>query len=231
MLNGSNWLNNAPIVSIKLDNQVYSNSKVAAEAGTGYFTEKISSKNVKPSLGHIEVSIQPNKNNDTTSISASWGSLYWQYFEDLDKITPAATPVSLQKKIYIETISATGPILTEVKDGAALKVGDKIKVRIIVKSDRNLEYVHLKDMRAACLEPINVISQYAYQNGIGYYESTKDVATHYFINWLPKGTFVFEYTLMVQHEGNFSNGISSIECMYAPEFTSHSEGLRVQSGN
>jgi hypothetical protein len=91
-----------------------------------------------------------------------------------------------------------------------------------------MEYVHLKDMRASGFEPINVISTYKYQDGLGYYEATKDASTNFFISYLPKGTFVFEYPLLVSHSGNFSNGISSIQCMYAPEFTSHSEGLRVK---
>ena len=91
-----------------------------------------------------------------------------------------------------------------------------------------MEYVHLKDMRAAGFEPINVISQYKYQGGIGYYESTRDAATNFFISYLPKGTYVFEYPLRVSHSGDFSNGITTIQCMYAPEFGSHSEGIRVK---
>ena len=85
----------------------------------------------------------------------------------------------------------------------------------------------MKDMRASGLEPINVLSRYKWQDGLGYYESTKDVATHFFFDYLPKGTYVFEYPMVVNHKGNFSNGITTIQCMYAPEFTSHSEGIRV----
>jgi uncharacterized protein YfaS (alpha-2-macroglobulin family) len=65
---------------------------------------------------------------------------------------------------------------------------------------------------------------------LGYYEATKDASTNFFIGWLPQGTYVFEYPLRVTHEGNFSNGITSIQCMYAPEFSSHSEGIRVEVG-
>ena len=85
----------------------------------------------------------------------------------------------------------------------------------------------MKDMRAACMEPTNVISEYKYQGGLGYYESTKDASTNFFFGWLSRGTYVFEYDLFVTHTGNFSNGITTIQCMYAPEFTSHSEGIRV----
>jgi hypothetical protein len=85
----------------------------------------------------------------------------------------------------------------------------------------------MKDMRASALEPVNVLSSYKYQDGLGYYESTKDASTNFFFSYLRKGTYVFEYPLFVTHAGNFSNGITSIQCMYAPEFTSHSEGVRI----
>ena len=88
----------------------------------------------------------------------------------------------------------------------------------------------MKDMRASGFEPINVISRYKWQDGLGYYESTGDAATNFFFDRLPKGTYVFEYPLRVSHSGDFSNGISSIQCMYAPEFTAHSEGIRVKVG-
>jgi uncharacterized protein YfaS (alpha-2-macroglobulin family) len=90
-----------------------------------------------------------------------------------------------------------------------------------------MEYIHMKDMRASGFEPLNVLSRYKYQDGLHYYESTKDASTNFFITFLPKGTYVFEYPLRVSQTGSFSNGITTIQCMYAPEFTSHSEGSRV----
>jgi hypothetical protein len=91
-----------------------------------------------------------------------------------------------------------------------------------------MEYVHMKDMRAACMEPVNVFSEYKWQGGLGYYESTKDASTNFFFGQLPQGTYVFEYPLFVTHSGTFSNGITTIQCMYAPEYTSHSEGVHVK---
>lgn len=93
-----------------------------------------------------------------------------------------------------------------------------------------MEYVQMQDMRASGLEPINVLSQYKWQGGLGYYESTGDVATNFFFDYLPKGNYVFEYPVRVVHEGDFANGITSIQCMYAPEFSSHSNGVRVKVG-
>lgn len=98
--------------------------------------------------------------------------------------------------------------------------------RLAINTIRTLS-MHMKDMRASAFEPVNVLSSYKWQGGLGYYESTKDASTNFFFSYLRKGTYVFEYTLFATHTGNFSNGITSIQCMYAPEFSSHSEGIRV----
>ena len=159
--------------------------------------------------------------------SLSFGSVYWQYFEDLDKITTASASLSLVKKLFVEKNTDTGPVITPVNEGDYLNAGDKIKVRIELRVDRDMEYVHMKDMRASCLEPVNVLSGYRWQGGLGYYETTKDASTSFFFDYLRKGTYVFEYSLYVTHTGNFSNGVTTIQCMYAPEFSAHSEGIRI----
>jgi uncharacterized protein YfaS (alpha-2-macroglobulin family) len=225
LLTGTNWLAEEKNVTIQLGNTVV-NSTEKAEPGTGYFKQKIAGEKVTPEMGDIKVTL--NNASNTTKQSTSWGAVYWQYFEDLDKVTTAATPLKLTKKLYVEKNSDKGPVLVEVKDNATLKIGDKIKVRIELRADRDMEYVHMKDMRAAGTEPVNVISQYKYQDGLGYYESTKDASTNFFFSWLAKGTYVFEYPMFVTHTGDFSNGITTIQCMYAPEFTSHSEGVRIK---
>jgi uncharacterized protein YfaS (alpha-2-macroglobulin family) len=228
LLQGTNWLNAEPTVSINIGNTMIAPSKT--EAGTGYFKQVISGEKVTPGMGNISVKIIPaiQSTNQQSNQSTSWGSVYWQYFQDLDKITTAATPMSLKKQLFIQRNSDRGPVITPVNDNDVLKVGDRVKVRIELRTDRNLEYVHLKDMRASCFEPVNVLSRYKYQDGLGYYEATRDASTNFFISYLNKGTYVFEYDLLVTHTGNFSNGISSIQCMYAPEFSSHSEGIRVK---
>ena len=170
-------------------------------------------------MGNITI-----KNNNKVT---AWGALYWQYFEELDKITPAKTPLSLKKELFVEKYGKSGPELTQVSK-EKLKVGDRIKVRIELRVDRDMEFVHMKDMRASGFEPENVISRYKWQDGLGYYESTKDASTDFFIDYLRKGTYVFEYPLRITHNGDFSNGITTIQCMYAPEFTSHSKGIRVK---
>jgi uncharacterized protein YfaS (alpha-2-macroglobulin family) len=158
----------------------------------------------------------------------AWGGMYWQYFEQLDKITTAETPLKLEKKLFVERNTANGSVIEPVSNNSQLKVGDKVKVRIEIRVDRAMEYIHLKDMRAAAFEPVNVLSSYKWQAGLGYYESTRDASTNFFISYLQKGTYVFEYSLIATQTGDFSNGITSIQCMYAPEFSSHSEGIRVK---
>ena len=252
LMNGSNWLAEEKIVSISLGKNTVVSSAKSAEAGTGYFKETIPGNKVEPEMGrvHVEITKAPpapqggsttqkstsgitNQMNISTLGSGdagtpSWGAVYWQYFEDLDKITSAETPLKLQKNLFIEKNGDRGPVLTAVKDGDELSVGDKLKVRIELRVDCDMEYVHMKDMRAAATEPVNVISSYKYQDELGYYESTKDASTNFFFSSLPKGTYVFEYPVFVTHTGNFSNGITTIQCMYAPEFTSHSEGVRIE---
>jgi hypothetical protein len=214
-----NWLNNNQPVQIALGGKTLKPAEY--EAGTGYFKEEWTGKDVKPSWSKIEVK-NPNSN-------IVWGAAYWQYFEDLDKIKDfQKTPLTIVKQLFTEENTPTGPVLKAIKEGDVLHRGDKIKVRIEIRVDREMEFVHLKDMRAAGFEPVNVLSGYRWQDRLGYYESTKDLATNFFIDYLPRGTFVFEYPLVVSHRGDMSNGITTMQCMYAPEFASHSKGVRVK---
>ncbi len=229
LLQGTEWLSNEPVIEIKLGNSTTIKSMEAGqEAGTGYFKKTIEGKKVTSDMGNISVTIgDQNPPPAGGGRGASWGGVYWQYFEDLDKITTASTPLKLVKKLFVEKNTDRGPVLTPVNDGDIIKIGDKIKVRVELRVDRDMEYVHMKDMRASAMEPVNVLSSYKWQGGLGYYESTKDASTNFFFSYLRKGTYVFEYPLFITHAGNFSNGITTIQCMYAPEFSSHSEGIRI----
>ena len=124
--------------------------------------------------------------------------------------------------------TGTGEELVELDNGALLTVGDRIRVRMEIETDREMEYVHIKDMRSAGMEPVDVLSGMVYSGGLGFYRNTRDAATNFFIDHLQKGAYVLEYDVFVSHRGDFSNGITTIQCMYAPEFTSHSEGIRLQ---
>lgn len=223
LLQGSEWLASQPNVVIKAGNMVI-RGDADAEAGTGYFKRRIE-ENINPAMGNITVTV--GKSDQTSSSLPSWGGVYWQYFEDLDKITPAETPLKLNKQLFVQTNTDRGPVLKPLADNHSLAVGDKVIVRVELRVDRDMEYVHMKDMRGSCFEPVNVLSGYRWTGGLGYYEATRDVSTDFFFDRLPKGTHVFEYPVFTTQTGSFSNGITTIQCMYAPEFSSHSEGIKL----
>jgi uncharacterized protein YfaS (alpha-2-macroglobulin family) len=190
-----------------------------AEAGTGYYEKTFGPQDIKPAMGDITL-VKKDK-------GIAWGGVHWRYLEDIAAVTPhAQNPLKLKKALFVKRQTKKGPVIEPV--GRPLEVGDTVTVRIELRSDRDMEYVHLKDHRGSGLEPVNVLSHYKYQDGLWYYESTKDTATHFFIDFLPKGTYVFEYPLKVVHRGAYQNGLAFIECMYAPEFNSHSESYKLE---
>ncbi|HEU4716230.1 MAG TPA: alpha-2-macroglobulin family protein, partial [Bacteroidia bacterium] len=222
LIDGTSWLATESNVEIVVGSQKIDPKKldVPEEAGTGYFKTAWSGDAITPDMGKVTVT--------KTGPGISWGAMYWQYFEDMDKITPAQTPLSVSKKLFLVKKTSSGEVMEPVTDQTVLHPGDKIRVRVELRNDRDMEYIHMKDMRAAGFEPVNVLSQYKWQDGLGYYESTKDASTDFFFSFLPKGTHVFEYPLTVVNAGDFSNGITEVQCMYAPEFSCHSEGIRVK---
>jgi hypothetical protein len=209
-----NPLASTALVELKLGDVAIKPEKV--EAGTGFYEKRFVGSDIKPSLAAVTM-----KKVDE---GVSWGSVTWQYLEDVGKVSGyEGTPLKLKKALYTKVYTKKGPVLQPVQ--GALKVGDELVVRVIVKVDRDMEYVHLKDARGSGTEPVNVLSRYRYQDGLAYYESTKDTASHFFIDYLPKGTYVFEYATRVQLRGQYQTGMAEIQCMYAPEFNSHSESF------
>jgi len=225
LLKGSDWLVDNGTTDIKLNGQALDKLKpgIKADAGTGYFKTTWVDEQVKPALGKVVA------HNEGKTIS--WGAMYWQYLENLDKITPSKTDIQLERKYFIQKQTDSGPQLTAVDATHQPKVGDLLKVVVYLKAGRDYEYVQLKDMRPSGTEPVDALSTYKYQDGLYYYQVTKDVATNFFISYLNKGNYVFEYNLRVAQPGNFSTGISSVQSMYAPEFSAHSEGARMVVGH
>jgi uncharacterized protein YfaS (alpha-2-macroglobulin family) len=190
------------------------------EPGTGLYEVRFDKSEIKPKLGEITVK--------KTDEGVAWGSIHWQYLEDMSKVTPhEGTPLKLKKTLFTKVNSSRGPVLEPVK--GALQVGDELVVRIELRTDRDMEYIHMKDQRGSGLEPVNVLSRYRYQDGLGYYESTRDTASHFFMDYLPKGAYVFEYSTRVVHKGEYQTGVAEIQCMYAPEFNSHSESFALKT--
>ncbi|GAA4499490.1 alpha-2-macroglobulin family protein [Hymenobacter ginsengisoli] len=217
LLRGPSWLAPAQPLAVTVGGQPI--KPEASQAGTGYYKTTWPAADIEPAQGKVTVI--------KTDAGPAWGALHWQYFEDLDKVTPAATPLSLERQLYRETRTAAGPQLERITAATPLRVGDALVVRLVLRTDRALEYVHLKDQRAAGLELINQLSGYQYQNGLGYYESPRDAATNFFLSEVPRGTHVFEYRLRASQAGNFSGGLSQVQCLYAPEFGANSAGQRL----
>lgn len=184
-----------------------------AEAATGEFSVRVDGEDVSNDLATVRVK---NPGNDLV-----WGGVFWQYTEIASKVKASADgPLSLERKLY----KKAGDQLLAITESDPLSPGDRVTVRITLRSDRDLDYVHLKDRRAAAFEPVDPLSTYRYQNGLGYYFAPGDLATNFFIDDLPKGTYVLEYDLFVTYAGSFSSGLSRVQCMYAPEFGANSEG-------
>jgi hypothetical protein len=227
LLHGKDLLSSGALVEVKLDGADvtpkaeplatrHSTLPTSPEPGTGFYEYRFAPADIKPKLGEITV-----KKADE---GVAWGSAHWQYLEDMTKVTPyEGTPLKLKKALYTKVNTARGPVLEAVK--GPLNVGDELVVRLELRVDRDMEYVHLKDQRGSGTEPVNVLSRYKYQDGLGYYESTRDAASHFFIDYLPKGAYVFEYSTRIQLRGQYQTGIAEIQCMYAPEFNSHSESI------
>ncbi|OSY88506.1 alpha-2-macroglobulin [Tenacibaculum holothuriorum] len=222
LLQGSDWISVNESVDVTLGTIKIEPNKmpsVKTEAGTGYFKTSWNATEITSKMSDVTISKKGK--------GIAWGGLYWQYFEDLDKITSAKTSLKLEKKLFKKVNSDTGKKLIEITENTSLEIGDLITTRIVLRSDRDMEFIHMKDMRASGVEPVNVLSRYKWQDGLGYYENTKDAATNFFFDRLPKGVYVFEYDVRVNNAGNFSNGITTIQSMYAPEFSSHSKGEKI----
>ncbi len=190
------------------------------QAGTGYYRKVFEGRDIAPSMANIVLQ-NPNK-------SIAWGGVYWQYLQDLDKIKKSVeTPLKLERTLYVVENTDRGERMKKVSAAPSLHPGDIVRVKIRIQVDRPMEFVHLSDQRAACFEPIRPLSRYEWQGGLGYYRNPKDTKMHFFMDYLPRGVFVLEYDLRVMQEGEFSNGIAELQSYYAPEFSSHSDGMKI----
>ena len=161
----------------------------------------------------------------TTRDGLSYGGVFYQYYADIDSITTTGIdiPLSVERKLYRVESGDKGEQLAPITEERPLRVGDKVRVRMEIRCDRDLEFVHLKDLRAATFEPADgMVSGYRWQDGLGYYQSFRDASVNFFFDQIRRGTYVFEYTLYVTQSGEFSSGYASLQCMYAPEFCAHS---------
>ena len=173
-------------------------------------------KHITPELAKVTV----EKNNKTLTL----GAAYWQYSEDVDKVEKHTDDrLKLEKTYYVEK----NGMLTPVSLMEDIKTADKVVVRLVVTADREMEFIHLRDLRPAGLEPVKQISQYMVQSMLLYYMCTKDYSVDFFFDYMPKGTYVFEYQLTASLKGDYAAGFATIESMYSPDFKSQTKGCRM----
>ena len=156
----------------------------------------------------------------------AWGAMYWQYFENIEKIPASSMGVTLQRSFYkVENNGTITPL-----NHQALNVGDKVRVRILVSCDRNLEYLELKDPRPAAFEPVNTASGWRWSNGLSFYCAITNAAQTLYIDRLEKGNYVVEYDFFVNAAGSYVTAPATIQCLYAPEFRalSPAEKLKIK---
>ncbi len=214
---GTDWMNEKNGVTIQWGNHIWSDS--GGETATGYIKETISGKDINPAENTVVIRKEGN--------APAWGAVYDQYFESVRNIQKQKGELNVEKKLFIETNNGTERQIKPVAEGNRLRVGDKVIVRLVIRSDRDMDYVSLKDLRAGCFEPNVQLSGLAYTDGVMYYRAPKDVSENFYFDHLPAGTYVLEYAAFVSRAGNYSGGLATIQCQYAPEFVSHTEGISI----
>ena len=222
LLQGTDWTTIKDNTKFKIGNEKILSQKLSKkdkEAETGYIKMNWNASEISKDMATISV--------DNKSEVPGYGGVYWQYFENLENIkSDAKEETQIKKELYKTVATKNGTELVPIEK-ESLKVGDLITIRLTIKTEVDLEYVHLKDLRASCFEPKNVISEYKWE-GLSYYMSTKDVATHFFFDSIKSGTYIIDYEVRVTNSGSFNNGIATLQSMYAPEFSSHSKSDKIK---
>ena len=191
----------------------------AGETGTGYRKEVIEPVQLRGDISQLSIRKQ--------GTAPAWGAVYRQSFQPIRAIKQQSGAIQVEKRFFVKRQTATGPSMQPVTDQTAVTVGDQVVVRLVVRNDRDMDFVVLKDVRPACFEPVQMLSGVEMRDGLYYYHTSKDASEQFFFDHLPKGTYVLEYTAYVTRTGDYAGGISTLQCMYAPEFVAHTEGIQL----
>ena len=219
LMRGSDWFEEGKEVTLRFGNTPISTE--GGVAGTGFIQRRWNANEVTQDMRQLTV------NNPTNHLV--WGGLFRQYFVPIDEVKSDESGFTIKRELFVETVTDKGKKLVPVEK-QALKVGDKLTVKITFTSQQDMSFVFVKDLRAAGFEPIEQISRYEYNDRMSYYQSNTDTDMEFFIEFLPKGTHQLEYSMFVTKEGYLNNGYALIQCQYAPEFSAYSDGMRVKVG-
>ncbi len=222
LLTGDSWVDASNSCQLSWNGHTWQSEK--GEIATGYLKVSPSVDELKQSKDQsVEVSKQGN--------APAWGAVYTQYFAPIASVEKQQGVLNVEKKLFIESTVDGKAQLQQVSENRTLKVGDKLIVRLTLRTDRAMNYVFIKDLRAACMEPAGQLSGSEYRDGIYFYRSSRDISENIYIENLPEGTFVLEYPAYITRSGQYASGICTVQCLYAPEFVSHTEGtvLKISS--
>ena len=157
----------------------------------------------------------------------SWGAIYWQYDDTLSTIEAHGNnDIEVSRQYYVMRENRLQAI-----EHTALHMGDIVTVRLQFTTQRDMQYLTLTDSRPACFEPTQQLPQYLYGGNIWYYCVPSDAGTTFYIEHLPRGTYVIEYQVYVDRKGSYSASAATMQCYYAPQFTAHTAGAKVIVGN
>ena len=217
LLTGNDLLSEKEQLTVRLGNQQLSTSQTSEPLG--YLKKSYSSSEIHPDM----LTVKMTKETD----APSWGGLYLQYFEKLNQVKKQKTEISVDKKLYVEKNNAKGVAELLPLDKQPLKVGDKVIVRLTFTLNRDMEFLHLKELRAGCFEPVEQLSGNHWKFGTVYYQEIKNAATNFFFTALSRGTYVLEYPVWVNQAGSYQDGIATFQSIYAPEYSAHSGSRQI----
>ena len=198
-------------------------------------TKQSRNESALPALGYVKESFtdaSPALQARQVTIEKSdegpaWGAVYAQYVSPVSEVSGQGGALSVERRLFVERTGTDGrkqllPLQSSASMDAELQVGDVVVSRLTIRLDRNMDFLQLKERRAACLEPLGALSGYRWDNGIGYYREVEDAAVNYFFDHLGKGVYVLEHSYCITHSGVYQMGLATLQCAYAPELVSHS---------
>ncbi len=202
---GSQWLDRGTTPTITVAGQPVNLDKMAQ--WLGYFRTSLPAT----TAGSVVI--------DRTGKGPAWGAVYSQFKAPMTEIKEKAIEeVSISKEYYVYAQDGS------LHKADAFKVGDKVKVRVIIKTNKDMDFVTMTDERAACFEPVDQLTGYRSEDNTWFYQETKDTQTNVFVTSLNKGTHIIGYDVWVTNPGEFTSGIATIQCQYAPQLSAHSAG-------